>query len=136
MGVFHLMADSQYPKRCVLMKNRLWTMSNKFVILTSHHRHKPSQVVFVIKKNTFSVSTIVLTVRYLCCASRKCTCTRRRCRRSSTPSRVRRLTTSYCGPLRRPLTVTSARGCFGESRVRVFAARSVASSVMKSARTS
>jgi hypothetical protein len=28
---------------CVLIKNRRWIMSNKFVILTTYHRHKPSE---------------------------------------------------------------------------------------------
>lgn len=71
----------------------------------------------------------------VCCTSRRCTCTRRRYRPSSTPSRVQRLTTSFCGPPRRPPTVTSARGCCGESRARASAVQSAGSSVTKSART-
>jgi len=70
----------------------------------------------------------------VCCTSRRCTCTRRHYRPSSTPSRVQRHTTSFCGPPRRPPTATSARGCCGESRARASAAQSAGSNVTKSAR--
>ena len=67
---------------------------------------------------------------------RRCTCTRRRCRPSSTRSQARRPTTSTCGrPPRRP-TVSSARGCCGAWRDRGYGVRSAASSATRSARTS
>jgi hypothetical protein len=37
----------QSPKRRVfLIKDRRWLMSKKFVILTTHHRHKPSEFTY------------------------------------------------------------------------------------------
>jgi hypothetical protein len=43
-GDWSLSPKLQSPKRCVfLIKTRRWIMSNNFVILTTHHRHKPSE---------------------------------------------------------------------------------------------
>ena len=66
---------------------------------------------------------------------RKCTCTRRHCRRWSIRYRAQHRTTSSCGRLRRLHTVTSARDCCGASRDRASAVRSAWSSVTRSART-
>jgi hypothetical protein len=33
---------------CFLIKGRRWIMSKKFVILTTHHRHKPSELTYLL----------------------------------------------------------------------------------------
>jgi hypothetical protein len=37
----------QSSKGCVLIKNRRWIISNKFIILTTDHRHKPSEFTYL-----------------------------------------------------------------------------------------
>jgi len=69
------------------------------------------------------------------CLRRKCTCTRRRCRRLSTPSRAPRRTTSSSGRPPRPPTATSAKVSSGALPGKGCAAQSAGSSATKSART-
>lgn len=66
---------------------------------------------------------------------RRCTCTRKRCRRWSTRSPRPRLTNSSHGLPRRLPTATSARAFFGVSPDKGCGARSAVSSATRSART-
>lgn len=66
---------------------------------------------------------------------RRCTCTRKRCRRWSTRSPRPPPTNSSHGLPRRLLTATSARAFFGVSPDKGCGVRSAVSSVTKSART-
>lgn len=98
--------------------------------------HKPSAGHFLSPGSSVSVYCTNYDIMMdVCSASRRCMCTRRRYRPWSTPFRAQRRTTFCCGLPRHPPTVTSARGCCGESRARESAAQSAGSSVTKSART-